>query len=244
MSFSHRPVGEIVAEDYRRAGVLKRFGIDFCCGGGRTLEAACARENVSVEEVERALETADARPAAAAPARATAWPPDFLADYIVNVHHAYVRENVPTLLAFTQKVARVHGGREPHLVEIARLTEELAAELMDHLEDEERTLFPYVRDVAVARREGRAPEPPAFGTVRDSLAELEREHEHAGALLRELRRLSDDFTPPPHACNTYRASFAKLEEFEEDLHLHVHLENNVLFPKTAELEADAAPAVW
>ncbi len=236
MELSQRTVGEIVAEDYRRAGVLKRYGIDFCCGGDKTLRAACEERGVALDEVERALAQAEDRSIAAAPARATSWSPDFLADYVVNVHHAYVRESLPVLQAFTEKVARVHGGTSPETVEIA----ELAAELGAHLDDEERALFPYVRDLVAARREGREPERPAFGTVSDSIQELESEHEHAGALLREIRRLSGDFTPPEHACATFRAAYAKLEEFEDDLHLHVHLENNVLFPKTAALEAALA----
>ncbi len=240
MELSQRSVGEIVAEDYRRAGVLKRYGIDFCCGGGRTLQAACEKRGVALGEIEQALAMADDRSGTAAPARAETWSPDFLADYIVNVHHAYVRENIPVLRAFTEKVARVHGGTHPETVEIAGLFDELATELEDHLEDEEGALFPYVRDLVAARREGREPERPTFGSIGASIEELEREHEHAGALLREIRRLSSDFTPPEHACATFRAAYAKLEEFEDDLHLHVHLENNVLFPKAAALET--APA--
>lgn len=237
MDFSQRTVGEIVAEDYRRAGVLKWYGIDFCCGGDRTLEAACEQRGVALGEVAQALAQADRQGTATAPARATSWAPDFLADYVVNVHHAYVRESLPVLRAFTEKVARVHGGTSPETVEIAGLVAELAAELGPHLDDEERVLFPYVRDLVAARREGREPERPAFGSVGASIEELEREHEHAGALLREIRRLSADFTPPEHACATFRAAYAKLEEFEDDLHLHVHLENNVLFPKVAALGA-------
>lgn len=240
MDLSQRTVGDIVVEDYRRAGVLKWYGIDFCCGGGKTLEAACEQRGVALGEIEQALAQAGDRGTATAPARATSWAPDFLADYVVNVHHAYVRESLPVLQAFTEKVARVHGGTSPEAVEIAGLVDELAAELGPHLDDEERALFPYIRDLVAARRAGGDPPRPAFGSVGTSIEELECEHEHAGALLRQIRRLSGDFTPPEHACATFRAAYAKLEEFEEDLHLHVHLENNVLFPKVAALEATSA----
>ena len=232
---AQRPVGEIVAEDYRRAAVLKRFGIDFCCGGGRTLEAACQKQGVAVEDVARALAAADGH-GQAPQARVTAWSPGFLADYVVNEHHAYVRESVPVLRAFTQKVARVHGGAHPELVEIAALFDEVAEELEAHMAEEEAVVFPRIKALAAG---GAAPEGPS---LRALLGTMEAEHDRAGALMREIRRLSGDYVPPEDACNTYRASFAKLEEFEDDLHRHVHLENNVLFPKALALGAPEAGA--
>ncbi|HLT47960.1 MAG TPA: iron-sulfur cluster repair di-iron protein [Rubricoccaceae bacterium] len=230
--FALRTVGDLVAEDYRRAAVLKRFGIDFCCGGGRTLEAACQKKGVAVDDVMRALEAADGR-GSAPEARVTAWSPGFLADYIVNEHHGYVRESTFVLRAFTQKVARVHGGARPELVEIATLFEELASELEEHMDAEEAAVFPRIK--ALSGGAG-----PASGPSLEALiSELEAEHDRAGELMREIRRLSDDYTPPEGACNTYRAAFAKLEEFEDDLHRHVHLENNVLFPKALAFEVEA-----
>jgi regulator of cell morphogenesis and NO signaling len=224
-------VGDLVAQDYRRAAVLKRFGIDFCCGGGVSLEAACQKKGVALEDGERALAASDNR--GTPDARASSWAPTFLADYIVNEHHTYVRESVPVLRAFTQKVARVHGEARPELVAIAARFEEVAQELEAHMASEEHVVFPLVKALA----EGR----PAEGTSLHALVgEMEAEHDHAGHLMREINRLSGGYTPPEGACNTYRATYAKLEEFEDDLHRHVHLENNVLFPKALALEETAA----
>ena len=230
----HRPlatrlVGDLVAEDYRRAAALKRFGIDFCCGGRVPLGDACRKKGVSLDEVAEALAASDAHGAAPLP-RVDAWAPGFLADYVVNEHHTYVRESLPVLRAFTEKVARVHGAERPELVEIARLFGALAAELETHMASEEDVVFPAIKTL----EGGTASDGPA---LRDLVGDMEAEHDEAGRLMAEIRRLSDDYTPPEGACNTYRAAFAKLEEFEDDLHRHVHLENHVLFPKALALEA-------
>lgn len=230
---ARQSVGDLVAEDYRRAAVLKRFDIDFCCGGARLLADVCQERGLDVAEVARALEEADGRGAGPS-ARVTSWAPGFLADYIVHEHHAYVRESLPVLRAFTQKVARVHGARRPELPEIARLVEEVAREMEEHMAEEEALVFPRIK--ALAAGEAAEAEPP----LRALIDEMEGEHDRAGELMRQIRRLSDGFRPPPDACNTYRAAFAKLEEFEDDLHRHVHLENNVLFPKALEIEAPSA----
>jgi regulator of cell morphogenesis and NO signaling len=235
-----RPVGEIVAEDYGRAAVLRRFGIDFCCGGGRPLGEACAARHADPEEVTAALAAHDARSTRAGDA-APADPAD-LVDHIERVHHAWVRENLPALLHFTSRVAKVHGDGWPELRTIAERTHELAVEMEDHMVDEEENLFPLIRS---AHRDGgrgtdtaaalsaaalSAAALSAAALPASAFVELEAEHEHAGALMRELRELTSGFTPPASACATWKAAYAKLEEFEADLHRHVHLENNVLFP--------------
>lgn len=234
-----RPIGALVAEDYRTAEVFKRFGIDFCCGGKRTVREACEKQQVPLADLEAALRAAGQAHASSLP-DVTGWDLAFLADYIVNVHHRYVRESLPLLREFTAKVARVHGPRNPELVEIALLFEELATEMTEHLAKEEAVLFPYVRQLVRAGDDAVAP--PAFGTVEHPIRMMEAEHDSAGALMRKIRRLSNDFTPPEQACNTYRVTFHKLEEFEADLHRHVHLENNVLFPAAAALEAERTAA--
>lgn len=235
-NLAQRTIGELVAEDYRRATVFKQNGIDFCCGGGRTLEAACEKKGLSLQGMQRALKDAEQKRAAPS-TRPSAWALDFLADYIVNEHHTYVRESIPLLQEFTHKVARVHGNAHPEAIEIARLFDELAGELSRHMQKEEQVLFPYVKVLVAAHKHEHAPEQPAFGSVQHPIQMMVHEHERAGEILREIRRLSHDFTPPEHACNTYRVSYAKLQEFEEDLHRHIHLENNILFPKAAALEA-------
>lgn len=229
--FLDRTVGDLVAEDYRRGAIFKQFDIDFCCGGGRTVRVACERQGVDPVALQQALDAAGERDAGL-PARVGAWSTAFLVDYIVNEHHTYVRESLPVLQAFAQKVARVHGHARPELVEIADRVEALAGEMNAHLVSEEQTVFPQIKALCDGHGSGETSASSVRETLHALVRELEGEHDQAGALMREIRRLSDGFTPPEWACNTYRALFAKLEEFEEDLHRHVHLENNVLFPKT------------
>jgi regulator of cell morphogenesis and NO signaling len=222
-----RSVGDIVAEDYRRGAVLKRYGIDFCCGGSKTLESACQKNGIALEEVARALVASNGHGVGGAD-RTASWGPGFLSDYIVNEHHSYVRESLPVLSAFTRKVAAVHGHTRPELIDVALRVEDVRIELESHMASEEGTVFPLIKGLAAGEHSGK--------TLRDLIGEMEEEHDAAGALMREIRRLCADYVPPEGACATYRATFAKLEEFESDLHRHVHLENNVLFPKALALE--------
>lgn len=221
---SGRPVGEVVAEDYRLGAVFKRFGIDFCCGGGLEVAEACARRGVDLDELTAALEAARSVGAESALPDTRGWPPALLADYIENVHHRYCRETLPVLREFTGKVARVHGPERPSLVEVNRLLTALADEMEAHMVSEEEELFPAIRSLTNGG-EGGAPGLPA-----GLLAQMEDEHETAGDLMAQIRELTQGFQAPAAACATWRAAFAKLEEFEADLHRHVHLENNVLFP--------------
>lgn len=220
---SQTKVGDLVTQDYRRATVFKSFGIDFCCGGGITLQKACEKRGVAIEDVAVALEESDGR-GANPQVRVENWTPAFLADYIVNEHHAYVRKSIPPLRAFTQKVAHVHGGAEPALVQIAMLFDKVADEMEAHMHAEETVVFPRIKAEESGQRDFDEP-------LVDLINRMESDHDVAGSLMREIRRLSNDFQPPAGACNTYRASFVGLEDFETDLHRHVHLENNILFPK-------------
>ncbi len=217
MSFSDKTIGEVVAADYRTAAVFKRHKIDFCCGGQRKIADACQARQVNVEQLESEVNAAKAHATVAAGLNFTAWSPAFLADYIVNQHHSYVRTAIPEISAFAKKVASVHGERHPELVKIDLIWQQLSAELLLHLEKEEKELFPYFK----AAEKGK--ELP--------LSALENEHEEAGLAMAQIRELSNDFTLPEDACATYRVLFQMLEDFETDLHLHVHLENNILFPQ-------------
>jgi regulator of cell morphogenesis and NO signaling len=231
-----RTVGEVVAEDYRLGSVFKQYGIDFCCGGGINVAAACEKRGVNLDELERELATARDGRSGGPAAGSVKWDLDFLADYIVHNHHRYVRESLPALEAFGTKVARVHGHARPELGDISEKLAELAEEMRQHMEKEERILFPFVKQMVNAQRaQGGRPVAP-FGTIGNPIGVMEDEHERIGELMAEIRSLSNEFQPPDWACNTYRALFAKLAEFEEDLHWHVHLENNVLFPRTLALE--------
>lgn len=226
-------IGEIVAQDYRTAGVFKRFGIDFCCGGKRPLKETCEDKGIDAALVEQELSVLQQQPSAVQ-TNFQDWSADFLADYIVNHHHAYVRKTIPEITSFAEKVARVHGKRHPETLEIFYNWQALASELSAHLLKEENILFPYIKKLA-NHKENML---PPFGTVENPIHMMESEHEDAGELMRNIRNLSSDFTPPADACTTYRVLFSFLAEFETDLHEHIHLENNILFPKAIELESN------
>lgn len=234
--FQDKTVAELVTEDYRKAQVFKKFGIDFCCGGKKSVAAACEAKGVDVQVLAQELTAVEQREAPANGRKFQQWEIDFLADYIVNEHHKYVKENIPLLLEFTQKVARVHGERHPETLQVAGLFLEVSRELDQHLAKEEHILFPYMKRLQAAAKSGQPFTRPPFQSAENPIRMMEEEHDHAGNLMKQIRKLTGDFTPPPDACNTYRVTYFKLQEFEDDLHRHIHLENNILFPKTLELE--------
>lgn len=227
-----RTIAEMVASDYRKAGVFNRFGIDFCCGGKKSLAQVCQEKNIDVDAVENALIQLDLKPASGIHWSFGEWSPAFLMDFIVNAHHAYVRAQLPKLLAFGEKVARTHGHAWPETIEIHRLVTEIDEELSAHMLKEEQVLFPALKKMFEAQKAI----PMPFGSVENPIRMMESEHEDAGEAMRRIRRLSNDYAPPGGACNTFRVWYALLKEFEEDLHLHVHLENNILFPRAIALE--------
>jgi regulator of cell morphogenesis and NO signaling len=231
-------IRDIVADDFRAASVFQRHRIDFCCGGDRPLGEACREKGVDERLVIAELETVTAAPGDVP--RFNAWDLDFLANYIVTNHHAYVRRAIETIGAHTQKVASVHGERHPETVRIAAHFAAVAEDMAQHMAKEERVLFPYITRLAEAARSGQPMPAAPFGTVANPIRMMEVEHKAAGDLMAAIRELSGDFAPPPDACTTYGVTYKELEEFEADLHRHVHLENNVLFPKALELERSLA----
>ena len=228
-------IGELVTKDFRRAEVFKKFGLDFCCGGKKTLNKACSEKGLDVVQIEKELKALENGPKI--PAQDfTSWDIGFLTDYIIQTHHKYVHTALPILFEYTQKVAKVHGERNPELVIIANDFLTVLDELNRHMLKEENILFPYIKKLAVAKNTNTAMETPAFGSIENPIRMMEMEHTDVGELMENIKKLSNNFTPPSNACNTYRVSFAKLKEFEDDLHQHIHLENNILFPKAIELE--------
>ncbi|MBL7760007.1 MAG: iron-sulfur cluster repair di-iron protein [Sediminibacterium sp.] len=228
-------LGQIAAKDLRKAQVFKKYGLDFCCGGKKTVKEACAEKGLDVTKVEQELQQADRMPASR-PLPYNDWSLDFLADYIVNTHHSYVKKNLPDIRAYADKVMRVHGSRHPELLRVNQLVQEVYNELMAHLVKEEQVLFPYVKELVAA--EGRAATKHAahFGTVQNPINMMEMEHEVVGKNLAEIREITNNFTLPEDACASYSLLYRMLNEFEEDLHLHVHLENNILFPQAIQME--------
>jgi regulator of cell morphogenesis and NO signaling len=228
-------IGELVARDFRKAEVFKKYGLDFCCGGKKSVARACQEKGINATQVEQELNALTDTPAARAQNFA-AWDLSFLADFIENTHHTYVREAIPALTEYTTKIARVHGERHPELVAIASHFAAVASELNAHMPKEERILFPYIRQINEAAKAGTKVSRPGFGSIQNPINMMEMEHEAAGSSMEAIRELSADYTVPADGCTTYRLAFAKLQEFEADLFQHIHLENNILFPKAVELE--------
>jgi len=226
-----KTVRELVVEVPNATRVFEKLGIDYCCGGDRPLEEACASANVAIDDVLRALEQGDT----SAPSANRDWntaPLGELVDHIVNKHHAYVKNEVPRLKTLIAKVVGVHGQNHPELEQVQVAFSELANELAGHLVKEEQILFPYVKQMAGGAGCG----PSCFGTVRNPIRVMMMEHDDAGDKLREMRRITSDYSIPADACTSYATLFRALVEFEQDLHQHIHLENNILFPRAAAME--------
>ncbi|MCU0387420.1 MAG: iron-sulfur cluster repair di-iron protein [Chitinophagaceae bacterium] len=227
-------VGSLVAADFRRAEVFKKYGIDFCCGGKKTVAQACKEKNIDPASVEQELmKIPDLNKELSLPYHE--WAPDFLADYIVQTHHRYVGKTLPQLLEYAQKVRSAHGADHPELQEIETTLHEVDSEMRAHMMKEERVLFPYIKAIC-SNQDGGIQQQAHFGTVQNPINMMEMEHEVVGTLLERIRLLSTDYTFPETACNTWRVFYRMLQQFENDLHVHVHLENNILFPQAVKLE--------
>lgn len=226
---------EIVSADYRAATVFEQYDIDFCCHGNRRLQDVCAEKNIAPEDILHALETA----LQAAPEDKSDynnWPLDKLAQHIEDVHHKYVTEKIPVIEALLKKIVSVHGAQHPELPETEQLFLTSAGELSMHMKKEELMLFPFIKKMAAAKRNGLPIPAPPFGTVQNPVRMMMHEHDVEGERFRQIAQLNNNYTPPADGCNTYATTLSLLKEFEDDLHLHIHLENNILFPKSLVLE--------
>jgi regulator of cell morphogenesis and NO signaling len=217
-------IGEIVTNDFRAAEIFKNAGIDFCCGGNQSLEQACSEKKIDVAKLEAELAKLE-NTTVNALHNFNEWSLDFLSDYIVNTHHKTVRKLLPQLLAYTQKIEQVHGAHHPELVEIAGLFSQINDELLQHLRNEEEVLFPAIKELL------RTNSAEAKATVISEITRMTGEHEFAGGAMDKINVLSDNYSVPADGCNTYQVTYKLLEQFEDDLHIHVHLENNILYPK-------------
>lgn len=228
-------LGEIAVKDLRKARIFKKYGLDFCCGGKKTVKEACREKGLDITKVEQELQEADQLPETALLAY-NDWNLTFLSDFIVNTHHAYVRKTLPELLAYAQKVNRVHGANHPELSEVALIVENLYNEMMAHMVKEEQVLFPYIKALEHASGGHQPLQAAHFGTVKAPVNMMEMEHEVVGQYMARIREITNDYHLPADSCASYNLLYRMLPEFEEDLHLHVHLENNILFPKAILVE--------
>ncbi len=235
---SESTVREVVLELPQAAGVFEKLRIDYCCGGDKPLGEACATAGVEVAKLERML----------AEAGQAQWQDngalDFqkatlseLIDHILNKHHVYTKDAMARLEPLTDKVIAAHGGNHPELREIGPLFQELCAELKPHMFKEEQILFPYIVEMESSFVQNRPAPFAPFGSVDNPIRMMMSEHDAAGEVLRELRKLSSNYHVPPDGCMSYQSLYQGLEAFENDLHQHIHLENNILFPRSIELEA-------
>lgn len=229
-----KTVGDTVTENIKAAHIFKKYGIDFCCGGGISIEKACEKKNVDFSQLEEELSVVDAAQKAY---DYKSWELGFLIDHIINVHHTYVQDSIPLILEYSSRVAKVHGHHYTEVLEINELFVAVAEELTSHLQKEEVILFPYIKKMVALKGEEKIETPP-FGSVNNPVEMMEQEHEIAGDIFKKIAGLTNNYTPPEDACNTFRALYAKLEEFEQDLHQHIHLENNILFVKAIQLEKE------
>jgi len=229
-------VGELVAKDYRTASVFKEEGIDFCCRGNRSIDKVSEHDVSKVKHLIEKLKVATTDEKLATDY--TSWPMDLLADYIEKKHHRYVEEKIAEIKPYLEKVARVHGKKHPELREIQELFNSSAGELSVHMKKEELVLFPFIRKMMKFSKGDAKMEMPYFGTVGNPIEMMKEEHDNEGVRFRRIAKLSDNYTPPSDSCNTYRVTYELLKEFENELHLHIHLENNILFPKALEVEKE------
>ncbi|MCT4699912.1 iron-sulfur cluster repair di-iron protein [Tenacibaculum haliotis] len=227
-------VSNIVAKNYKAANIFKSYGIDFCCNGNRSIETVCDVNNVNKNTLIKQIvncfktetDTNDYK----------SWDIDFLSDYIYNKHHKYIENKTPEIKQYLDKLCSVHGEKHPELFEINTLFSESANDLTIHMKKEELILFPYFKKLALASRNSSTISSTQFDSVKSPIKMMHKEHDNEGLRFRKIAALSTNYTPPKDGCSTYKVTFSLLQEFEEDLHKHIHLENNILFKKGIDLE--------
>jgi regulator of cell morphogenesis and NO signaling len=233
---TEKTLAEIMADNVRSAIVFEEFGLDFCCRGNRLLKDACSEKNLDLQKVVNELVNLSNN--GNGKENPNDWQLDFLVDYIMNNHHQYVRRMIPVITLHADKVASVHGKNHPETIQIADLFLAVREELEMHMMKEERILFPQIKQMILTQKENSQYFPPPFGTIQNPIRMMEYEHTSAGDALYQIRELSNNYSHPEDACNTFKALYSELKEFEEDLHKHIHLENNILFPKSIILETE------
>ena len=227
-------ISEIVAHNYKAASIFKKYKVDFCCNGNRSIETISEENNISSEIIITELNESINEETLEMDYQN--WSLDFLADYIYQNHHKYVEKQVPEILHYLDKICRVHGKKHPELLEIRKLFKKSAGELTMHMKKEELILFPFIKKVAQAAQNNTPLNKPPFETIKNPIDMMHNEHDDEGERFRKIEELSNNYTTPQDACNTYKIAFSLLKDFEQDLHKHIHLENNILFIKAIQTE--------
>lgn len=232
----HCTVGELVTKNLYVADIMIQHNIDYCCGGKKTLSEACMEYGLDLPSIRKKLNTILNSPTQQT-IHYSNWSLDALIDHIVRVHHAYVRKSMGILAELAEKVIRTHGHQHPELLQIQNELNELTDGLLRHMIKEEQILFPYIKSLLTPEGPQGLDDSMGLIRVKDPIQVMEWEHEEAAHHLDRIRQLSQSYTPPDHACTSFRLFYSLLKEFEYDLHHHVHLENNILFPKAIQLES-------
>ena len=236
-TFQNQKISQIVTENLKAAEILENHGIDFCCGGDKTIVEACQDKDLQVESVEAELEKAMNETDSE-----TTWIKNLdaseLSEYIVKRHHSFIRENIPPLKKYLEKICQVHGKNHAELFEVKGEFNKATEALTDHLREEEKTIFPVVHEMVQAKKENRSIQAPCFGIVSDPIRRMQEDHKQEGERFDRLAEKTDNFKVPDDGCNTFRLSYDRLRAFVSDLHKHIHLENNILFPQALQLEKE------
>lgn len=239
---TNRTVGELAAEMPVSIRVFENWKIDYCCGGKTPVVVACANAGKTVADFIAALEQTAAVPNGVD----RDWSADTLASIAVHIcetYHRYTRDELQTLIPLAEKVQSVHGQRRPELAKLVALVYELAGDMLPHMLKEEQVLFPYVEQLESAVATGGPAPTPFFGTVKNPVRMMMLEHDRVGELLADMRSITDAYVPPEDACFSYRELYRRLEEFESRTHQHIHIENNVYFPRAVQVEEETGNAV-
>ena len=226
--YTNITIGELVTKDFRTASIFKNAGIDFCCGGNKSLSQACKEKGIDKVEILNELMSLEQIPSDGSQ-NFNEWDLGFLCDYIRNTHHKFVLRTLPELIYYTQKIATVHGDHHHELKDIEALFARINDELREHLTKEEEVLFPAIKEAVSNAGSG------LKSLILSEISRMKGEHDAAGTAMDKINEISNHYRVPEDGCNTYQLTYKLLEKFEDDLHVHVHLENNILYPKALKL---------
>lgn len=228
-------VKDIVTENFRAASLFESFSIDYCCNGNQLLKEALEKNKISSNKFAVELNKVNQSTETETP-RYNDWDLIFLTQYIINNHHSYVKNAIPRITELLQKVQTAHGSKYSYIADVQNVFNQVAEEMISHMMKEERILFPLIKYLTETQIFNEKPKTGGFGTIKNPIRQMEAEHVSAGGAMESIRTLTNNYTLPKDACTTFQVTYKELDEFEKDLHKHVHLENNILFPRAIELE--------